>query len=286
MSSRGLRPPFQGVRPESVTRSLAAISPRKQWPAGGLSGYGLRGRIPADRQAEPGKALSFWSDAGWADLVKRGKFVTGQFDDALVQACVQLLEQWRPAPAPEWVTCIPSRRHPDLVPALAARLAAALGLPFLPALQKVRGTAEQKAMENSTQQARNLDGSLAIAEPIPTGPCLLITILVAFLEATAQQFTPFRPPVVMGFSGISRSDGTTTAPRSRAFAMDAFRRVLASWPRPGADMEEATISALVMAAKSGEPHLSDQDAAHGAVRAPGSREDGATTMRPRGVTPR
>ena len=31
---------------------------------------------------------------------------------------------------------------------------------------------------------------------------LLITILVAFLEATAQQLTPFRPPVVMAISGI------------------------------------------------------------------------------------
>ncbi|MFO8237581.1 MAG: RecQ family ATP-dependent DNA helicase [Prochlorococcaceae cyanobacterium] len=179
-------PPLPAEVPEELAREAASflrhlkipISPRKQWPAGGLSGYGLRGRIPADRQAEPGKALSFWSDAGWADLVKRGKFVSGQFDDALVQACVQLLEQWRPAPAPEWVTCIPSRRHPHLVPALAARLAAALGLPFLPALQKVRDTAEQKAMENSTQQARNLDGSLAIAEPIPAGPCLLIDDMV------------------------------------------------------------------------------------------------------------
>jgi hypothetical protein len=35
---------------------------------------------------------------------------------------------------------------------------------------------------------------------------LLITILVAFLEATAQQLTPFQPPVVMGFSGVSRQE--------------------------------------------------------------------------------
>ena len=31
---------------------------------------------------------------------------------------------------------------------------------------------------------------------------LLITILVAFLEATAQQLRPVQPPVVMRFSGI------------------------------------------------------------------------------------
>ena len=35
---------------------------------------------------------------------------------------------------------------------------------------------------------------------------LLITILVAFLEATAQQLTPIHPAVVMRFSGVSRGD--------------------------------------------------------------------------------
>ena len=36
---------------------------------------------------------------------------------------------------------------------------------------------------------------------------LLITILVAFLEATAQQLRPMRPPVVMGFAGIVKTGG-------------------------------------------------------------------------------
>ena len=36
---------------------------------------------------------------------------------------------------------------------------------------------------------------------------LLITILVAFLEATAQQLQPWRPPVVMGLSGVSAVNG-------------------------------------------------------------------------------
>lgn len=39
---------------------------------------------------------------------------------------------------------------------------------------------------------------------------LLITILVAFLEATAKQLMPIQPPVVMGFSGITRSSSTAT----------------------------------------------------------------------------
>ena len=37
---------------------------------------------------------------------------------------------------------------------------------------------------------------------------LLITILVAFLEATAQQLQPFQPQVVMGFSGVIQQEPT------------------------------------------------------------------------------
>lgn len=181
-------PPLSAEVPEDLAREAASflrqlsitIDPRKRWPDGGLPIYALRSRgtIPENRRAESGKGLCFWSDAGWADLVKRGKYVTGQFDDALVEACVQLLAQWRPAPPPEWVTCIPSRRHPELVPAFSERLAAALGLPFVPALEKVRDTAEQKSMQNSSQQARNLDGSLAVTGVIPSGPCLLVDDMV------------------------------------------------------------------------------------------------------------
>jgi hypothetical protein len=40
---------------------------------------------------------------------------------------------------------------------------------------------------------------------------LLITILVAFLEATAQQLTPIQAPVVMGFTGLRRVNGTSEA---------------------------------------------------------------------------
>jgi len=179
-------PPLPGAVPVDLAREAGSflrhlritLEPRKQWPAGGLPSYGLKGRIPPDRQAETGKSLCFWSDAGWAELVKRGKYGTGRFDPALVEGCMRLIKQWRPAPPPEWVTCIPSRRHPELVPAFAEQLATALGLPFVPALEKVRDTAEQKAMQNSSQQVRNLDASLSITGPIPSGPCLLIDDMV------------------------------------------------------------------------------------------------------------
>jgi hypothetical protein len=65
-----------------------------------------------------------------------------------------------------------------------------------------------------------LETVLAAQPPSPHGHLdsglrdyiLLITILVAFLEATAQQLTPIQPPVVMGFSGVTRVNSTTSAP--------------------------------------------------------------------------
>ena len=125
-----------------------------------------------------GRALCCWSDAGWGDLVEQGKYKDGFFSKSLVEACTALLERWNPAPAPQWVCCIPSSRHPELVPDFAQRLALALGLPFVQALIKTRDNSEQKAMQNSTQQVRNLDGAFAVAAELPPGPCLLVDDMV------------------------------------------------------------------------------------------------------------
>jgi len=51
--------------------------------------------------------------------------------------------------------CIPSRRHPNLVPDFARQLASRLGIPSHAVLVKTDDRPEQKTMANSTQQARN-----------------------------------------------------------------------------------------------------------------------------------
>jgi ATP-dependent DNA helicase RecQ len=66
-----------------------------------------------------------------------------------------------------------------LVPDFARRVAAALGLPFRAVLQKTDDRPEQKAMANSTQQAHNIDGSLAVsAKEILPDPVLLVDDMV------------------------------------------------------------------------------------------------------------
>ena len=167
-----------GLVQKAVTflrRTSLPIEPRQQWPAGGLPKYGVRGRIAAEHRPETGKALCVWGDAGWGGLVRRGKYRDYRFADDLARACADLMAQWAPRPAPEWVTCIPSRRHPHLVPDFAERLAAEMGVPFHQSLSKTEDRAEQKSMANSVQQARNVDGSLALSlDPLPGGPVLLV----------------------------------------------------------------------------------------------------------------
>ncbi|MEO6197013.1 MAG: phosphoribosyltransferase, partial [Dehalococcoidia bacterium] len=126
-----------------------------------------------------GRALCHWGDAGWGELVRDGKYRDGRYSDDLVEACVKLLSEWDPQPVPKWVTCVPSLRHAHLVPDFAARLAERLGLPFQTGLRKSEERPQQKNMENSTQQARNIDGAMAaIPGGVLSGPVLLVDDIV------------------------------------------------------------------------------------------------------------
>lgn len=151
---------------------------RKRWPAGGLPDTNAQGNIASEHRAEEGRVLCVWGDAGWGALVRDGKCRDGCFDERLVAACVDLIRQWRPQPQPRWVTCIPSMRHPRLVPEFAQKLAAALGLPFYTALMKTAERPPQKSQENSVQQARNVDGAFNVPGQIPSDPVLLVDDMV------------------------------------------------------------------------------------------------------------
>lgn len=162
-----------------LRRTSLPFEPRKKWPDGGMPKYGVRGNISPSHQAQAGKALCVWGDAGWGGLVRQGKYDDGHLSDDLVVACVKMIHEWNPEPAPLWVTCVPSLRHSDLVPNFATRLATALGLPFHMVIAKTDDRPEQKTMANSTQQARNIDASLSLnGQPIPHGPVLLVDDMV------------------------------------------------------------------------------------------------------------
>jgi len=145
---------------------------------GAFPQYGFSGNLPVEQRGEEGRILSRWGDAGWGQIVAHDKH-HGHFRDNLVNATVEMItERWRPDPAPLWVTCVPSRRHPDLIPDFARRLADKLGLPFMAIIEKTADNQPQKAQQNRFHQCRNLDGVFRVADDIPDSPVLLVDDII------------------------------------------------------------------------------------------------------------
>ena len=173
---------------EFLRRTVVPVAPRKQWPFSGLPAHGVRGTMAESDRASAGLGLSHWRDGGLAELVRIGKQDTGRFDDRLVAASVEAISTWSPAPdpAPSWVTCVPSRTSPELVPDFARRLAAALGLPFHMTVEQIEERPPQKTMANSNHQARNVDGKFRLSTTdIPAGPVLLVDDIIDSRWTTA-----------------------------------------------------------------------------------------------------
>ena len=167
-----------------VRHSEMPLELNKQWDLNAFVQYRAQfgwtaHNIPTALRGEEGRVLSRWGEPVWGELVAQGK-VQGRFDDELVVAAVDLIRnRWGDATPVAWVTCIPSNRHPNLVPDFAARLAAALGVPFRAVIQKTRKTEQQKEMENRYHQCNNLDGAFTVQRSsILKGAVLLVDDVV------------------------------------------------------------------------------------------------------------
>ena len=150
---------------------------KRQVAKGSFPLYGWSGNLPAELRAESGRVLSQWRDAGWGQDVASDKS-GGRFRDELVRAAAEMIrERWKPDPSPRWVACVPSNRHPTLVPDFACRLAEALSLPFESVVAKVKDNAAQKEQQNRFHQCHNLDGAFAVSR-ISEGAVLLVDDVV------------------------------------------------------------------------------------------------------------
>jgi ATP-dependent DNA helicase RecQ len=168
-----------GIRATHFLRQAEIpLAPKPRVPGGALAEYGLSGLLPEALRAETGRVLSRWGDAGWGGLVAEGKH-GNRFSDELVQAVAgMIVERWKPEPAPRWITAVPSRQHPKLVPDFARRLAKTLGLAFVPAIVKVKDNEPQKMQQNRFHQCHNLDGAFRVVEVIAEAPVLLVDDVV------------------------------------------------------------------------------------------------------------
>lgn len=158
---------------EFLQQGSQAIKPKAYWPAG-FAGEG-RKKIEANEVLLPGAALCVYGDAGWGVLVRRGKYELGRFPDELLAPSIRALS--RLGLKPEWLTFVPTLKPSRLVADFAERLAKELGIPCVAAVRKVRSTADQKSMQNSTTQLGNVWGSFEASEP-PAGVGILFDDVV------------------------------------------------------------------------------------------------------------
>lgn len=145
------------------------IDPRQVLPLGRrFMGYG---RLPAELRLEPGVAIGLYGDGLWGEVVREGKYEHQAIGDELLIPAVEAIAETDARP--EWVTWVPSSRHPTLVSDFARRLASRLGLPAVEALEVRAACAPQKAMIGSGAQFGNAMRSIGVREVRP-GRCLLV----------------------------------------------------------------------------------------------------------------
>ena len=134
--------------------------------------------VPAEERSESGLALAIWGDDGWGRDIERGKFRDRRFSDEVVAALAEMVRDWSPETPIEWVTAVPSSRSGDLVPDAAERVAALLGLPFMPSVARKAERPAQEEMANSAYQRSNVNGAFGVSGDVPMGAVLLIDDLI------------------------------------------------------------------------------------------------------------
>ena len=164
------------------TKDLTFIKPKKMWPYQvGFSEYDKYGYIPFEHHASPGRALIKHGDNPWSRHISQCREHREPLSDDLAAICAKNIREWNPSPKATWVTCIPSLRHPTIVPDFARKVAEELGLPFHMVLSRVLDRPEQHLMltRRKTERGTNLDGAFDVnGASIPKGNVILIDDVV------------------------------------------------------------------------------------------------------------
>ncbi|PYC76927.1 recombinase RecQ [Streptomyces tateyamensis] len=183
----------------ALGRPGVSFEPRRLWPTGMEAlGVPLKGKIPADEQALPGRALGRLSDIGWGGRL-RTMLADGAPDLAIPQdvldAMVTVLADWArgsdgwAGPAaqtarPVGVVTMSSAGRPQLVASLGARIAEVGRLPLLGRIEYDNGEPPHGARSNSAQRLRSLASALVLPPELAQalaanpGPVFLVDDLV------------------------------------------------------------------------------------------------------------
>lgn len=136
------------------------LEPRRQW-ATNLDEP--KGRIPVERQAKWGRALSRIGDGGWAPQVEALlDGTTATIDPELLNGIVGVLRRWDWAQRPGWICPVPSRRHDSVVSGIAREVGRLGKLPVHHCLVRDETAGFQEEQANSAYQLANVWGRLRV----------------------------------------------------------------------------------------------------------------------------
>ncbi|HLN69519.1 MAG TPA: RecQ family ATP-dependent DNA helicase [Streptosporangiaceae bacterium] len=165
---------------QRLFRPGVEVQPRRMWPPGTP---GASGKIPADRTAEPGRALGRLTDLGWGTTLRAllaDEAPDEPVTDQLTQAVIKVLAAWDWDQRPAGVATLPSRTRPVLITSLGQRIAQVGRLPYLGSLGYASPDGPGPRRHNSAQRLRSLWPALTVPDDLRgalsrlTGPLLLI----------------------------------------------------------------------------------------------------------------
>ena len=161
----------------ALSRPGVVFEAKRMWPTGLQAvGIDLKGRIPADRGAEPGRALARLSDIGWGgplrELLSDG--ADREVPDDVFAAVVEVLASWEWQERPSAVVSMGSLTRPGLVNGLAERLAKLGRMDWLGPLGRPAGAMPEARRSNSAQRLRQVLGAFTLDFAVPEASVLLV----------------------------------------------------------------------------------------------------------------
>ena len=157
--------------PRLLSRPGVAFDPRRMWPSAMAAlGVPVRGKIAPAEQAEAGRAVARFTDLGFGAQVRAA--LTSETPDAavsdeLVAAAVRVLAGWDWPQRPEVILAVGSRRRPQLVSSIAARLGEIGRLPQLDPVEHLGPSAGSRS--NSALRLRDVWGSYRLPDSTAAG---------------------------------------------------------------------------------------------------------------------
>ncbi|HVB20675.1 MAG TPA: RecQ family ATP-dependent DNA helicase [Ktedonobacteraceae bacterium] len=123
-------------------------------------------RIEKRTGHEAGWSLSYHGTTRMGKLARASKYEgAGPFPLKIVRQAVEIIRTRYPVDTIDAMVSVPPTRSGDLVEAFARQVAAQLGKEYLPVLEKLRVTQEQKLLTNWIQKRDNVNGAFYVHSP-------------------------------------------------------------------------------------------------------------------------